>query len=142
MNGTAEATRLVERWVEAVNTVDIPGTVALSDADVELAGPRGATRGQKQLRDWVERAGLRTTTRRTFAKDQRVVLLQDAEWRDPKGTPIAASVIATSFLVAGGRVVSVRRYDQLDAALRDAGMNEADEIRPEGQGPRDQASGL
>jgi hypothetical protein len=128
MNGTAEAIRLVEQWVEAVNAADIPGAVALSDADVELVGPRGASRGQKQLRDWVERAGLRMTTRRAFAREQRVVLLQDAEWRDPKGTPIAASVIASSFVVAGGRVVSVRRYDQLDAALRDARLDDRDEV--------------
>ena len=123
-----ESLALVERWVEAVNAADIPAAVSLSAQEIEMAGPRGTTHGQRQLRDWVERAGLRMTTTAAFVREDRVVLLQRAEWRDAKGTPIAEAIIASRFVVAGGRVVSVTRYDQLDAALRDAQLGDQDRV--------------
>lgn len=123
----AAAVQVVSEWVAAVNAQDIPGVVARSTRDVVLGGPRGSARGQKELRDWVERAGLQMTTDRVFAAGTRVVLLQQAAWRDRRGLVIAEATVANRFEVAGDRVSAVTRYDSLSGALADAGLTEADE---------------
>ena len=119
---------VVRRWVAAVNALDVPAVMACSAADIELGGPRGTTRGQPRLREWVERGGLRMETERTFAADNRAVLVQRVTWRDRAGMTIAEASIANRFVVAGDRVSLVVRYDSLTEALRDAGLGEGDEV--------------
>jgi hypothetical protein len=118
---------VVRRWVAAVNDARVLDVMALSAGDIEVGGPRGSGRGQPLLREWVERAHLNMHTRRAFARDDRVVLLQRAAWRDDKGTPIAEAIIANRFRVADGRVAAIVRYDDLDVALHDAHLSEQDE---------------
>lgn len=122
--------QVVYAWVSAVNAQDIPEVVARSARDIVLGGPRGTARGTRELRDWVERAGLQMTTERVFAADTRVVLLQQAVWRDPRGLTIGEATIATRFEVTGNRVGRVMRYDSLPEALSAAGLSEADEHPP------------
>ena len=42
----------------ALNAGNVERVIALSTADVEVGGPRGAGRGADLLRDWVARAGI------------------------------------------------------------------------------------
>jgi limonene-1,2-epoxide hydrolase len=122
------ALEVVRRWVAAVNALDIPAVMACSAGDIELGGPRGTTRGQPRLREWVERGGLRMDTRRTFAAGDRAVLAQRVPWRDRAGMAIAEASIASRFAVSGDRITAVVRYDSLLEALEDAGLSEEDEV--------------
>lgn len=120
---------VVREWTLAVNVADVPGVMARSTGDVQLGGPRGFTRGQPKLREWVERTRLHFETRRTFASGDRVVLFGRAIWRDQGGLTIAEADMATRFIVAGGRVGVVVRHDDLDEALAAAELTAADEVR-------------
>jgi SnoaL-like domain len=125
-----KTTALVQAWVAAVNARDVPGVMARSSRDVEVRGPRGVTRGQPHLRDWVERTGVHLVTERTFARGEWVVLAQHATWRDQAGLTIANGPLAHCFTVAGERVVLVARHGSLAGALKEAGLTEADEVLP------------
>ena len=119
---------VVRHWVAAVNAMDVPAVMARSAGDIQLGGPRGTSRGQPKLREWVERARLRMETERTFASSDRVVLVQRATWRDQAGMTIAEASITHRFVVSDDRVSAVVRYDSLTEALRDAALTEHDEI--------------
>ena len=102
--------------------------MAWSSGEVEMHGPRGVTRGQPQLREWVERTGVHLATERTFARADTVVLAQQATWRDQAGLTIARGPLAHRFTVAGDRVTLIARHDDLVGALKEAGLTEADEV--------------
>jgi hypothetical protein len=125
-----DTTAVVQAWVAAVNARDVPGVMARSSGNIEVRGPRGVTRGQPQLRDWVERTGVHLVTERTFVRGDTVVLAQHATWRDQAGLAIASGALAHHFTVADGRVVLMARHEHLADALREAGLTEADEALP------------
>src|SRR5262245_52231941 len=126
MNTTA----VVQAWLAAVNARDVPGVMACSSGDIEVCGPRGVTRGQPQLRDWVERTGVHLETERTFARGEIVVVAQQATWRDQAGMTIASGPLAHRFTVSDERVVLIARHEHLADALKEAGLTEADEVTP------------
>src|SRR5258708_30740143 len=66
-------TAIVQAWQAAANQQDIDRLLALSDANIEIVGPRGSGYGHQLLRDWIARAGLQLTTLRTFTCAQTVV---------------------------------------------------------------------
>ena len=123
-----KTTAVVQAWIAAVNARDVPGVMARSSRDIEVRGPRGVTRGQPQLRDWVERTGVHLVTERTFARSDTVVLAQHATWLDQAGLTIASGPIAHRFTVSDERVVLVARHEHLADALNEAGLTEADEV--------------
>ena len=123
---------VVGEWVGAVNALDVRRVMARSAGDIEMGGPRGVTRGQPSVREWVERAKLHMETRRAFSSGDRVVLLQRVTWRDHQGLTIAEASIAHRFVVAGDRIAVVFRHETLDDALRAAGLTEADAIATSG----------
>lgn len=119
---------LVRDWQDAANRGDAARLLALSDPAIEGAGPRGACQGHAALRAWLARAGLRLTTLRAFARGDAVVLAQRGVWHDlDSGAVTGERDLATAFRVAGGMVARVARYDDLAAALADAGLAAADE---------------
>ena len=115
-------------WHEAVNRGDADALVALSDADIEVGGPRGSARGRALLRDWLDRAGIQLEPRRWYASSAELVVEQVATWRSPDGTLTDPQSIATSFSVEGGLVTRTVRYDSLMEALAAAGLTFQDEI--------------
>ena len=119
---------VVHAWLVAVNALDIPGVMAWSTGDVEVTGPRGTSRGQPALREWVERARLHLETQRSFASGDRIVLWQRATWRDPHGLVVAETDVANRFVVSGDRISTIVRYDVLEPALEDARLTASDEI--------------
>lgn len=125
---TPSAVSVVRAWHQALNANDLDRLVALSSDDVEVGGPRGASRGAQVLREWVGRAGVRLAPRRTFHRDQTVVVEQHAEWRAAENGEVTGQLTPASiFVVRGGRVISVIRYPDLVSALAAAGLREADE---------------
>ena len=122
--------RLVQAWQEAVNAGDVERLVALSDADVEVGGPRGSGRGAQLLREWMDRAGISLHPRRVFARGGTVVVEQLAVWRPTEpGEDASRQEIATVFRVRDGRVDRVIRHPDLESALMAAGLSASDEVR-------------
>ncbi len=121
---------VVEAWQAAANQADIERLLSLSDANIEIVGPRGAAHGHQVLRDWMGRAGLTLTTQRLFAKGDTVVAAQHGVWRSVEtGKFVGASDVASRFRVTVGKVGQYARHDTLAEALHDAGLNEQDEVQ-------------
>ena len=69
------------------------------------------------LRDWAERSGIQLTPGQyVWRPDGSVALEQSARWRSESGALTEPQTVASVFRVVDGRVSSVRRYDDLEAA--------------------------
>src|SRR3954465_4577561 len=120
---------VVDSWIDAANRQDVETLLALSDPDIESVGPRASARGHQVLRDWLARAGAALQTRRTFARGSTVVLAQRVVWRAPgSGEVVGEADVASAFLVDGERVARYARHDELAVALKEAGLDESDEV--------------
>lgn len=123
---------LVLEWQDAANQQDSDRLAELSTPDIEVVGPRGSGHGRQLLREWLARAGLHLTTVRAFARDDRddvVVLAQRGVWRSVEtGAATGERDLASRFRVDGQQVAQFARYDSLDLALAEAGLQEADEL--------------
>ena len=119
---------IVRAWHDSVNRGDADALVALSDAEIEVGGPRGSARGSAVLRDWLDRAGIRLEPRRWFASPAELIVEQVATWPAAGGAVTDPAVLASSFVVEGERVMRTVRYGSLEEALAAAGMSMQDEI--------------
>jgi hypothetical protein len=123
------AVELLQRWHRAVNRGDADEAASLSSADVEVGGPRGAARGREVLHEWVRHAGINLEPVNFFARDETVVVAQAARWKDPDSGELGpAQTAASVFVVHRDCVSSVRRYEDLDAALSASGLSRADAV--------------
>ena len=125
---------VVEDWLAAVDAGDAARLTALTAAEVDLVGPRGAVRADRSvLAGWLARAGFSAESRRWFCGgDGRVVVEQDARWVDvASGRGQGRARIASEFLVdpVGRLVVRYVRHDAgTAAALAAAGLSARDEV--------------
>lgn len=115
MTSTPAAT--VHAWLAAVNAADTEAVLALSAPDIAMVGPRGTATGHEVLRGWLLHAGATFETLATHARGESVVVAQRGVWGDGD-----AVEVATRFRVTAGRVVELERYDNLEDALRAAGI--------------------
>jgi SnoaL-like domain len=130
--GGVSEVHVVEAWHAALNEGDVDRLVVLSHPDVEIGGPRGVGRGVQLLREWVDRANVRLDPRRVFRRRSTVVVEQTGQWRSAEsGAVIGSQTVASVFAVCEGLVTSLVRYDDLSEALKTAGLDQSDEIRPE-----------
>ena len=119
-------------WHEALNAGDAERLASLSHPEVEVGGPRGAARGRQVLKDWVGRANVRLEPLRSFHSGRTVVVQEAATWRDPEtGETTGEATIATVFVLDEVLVSRIFRHDNLEDALRGAGLDRSDEIRSE-----------
>lgn len=122
---------IVRAWQDAANELDVDLLLELSDPDIEIVGPRGSGYGHQLLRDWLGRAGLRLETLRVFTRGNMVVVAQRGVWRSVEtGEVTGENDVASRFRVDldGRRVSQVAWHDSLDAALKEAGLDYADEV--------------
>lgn len=125
-----DAVTLVQAWLNAVNQQAGDQLVALSDANIEIIGPRGSAYGQAILRDWLGRAGLVLETQRLFTRHDVVVVAQHGVWRSVEtGDVIGEADVASVFRVKDGHVMQYARYDTLQEAFAKSGLTEADEVK-------------
>lgn len=118
---------MVRAWHDALNRGDIDAVAALVTEDIEVGGPRGATRGVAVMRDWAGRAGIRLDPLRTYQRGPTLVVEQQASWRLPEtGELQNTEVVASVFVVQDRRIGLVVRYPGLTAALAAAALSEAD----------------
>lgn len=119
-------------WHEALNAGDAERLAALSHPEVEIGGPRGVARGRQVLKEWVGRANVRLEPLRAFRSGRTVVVEEAATWRDPEtGEATGEATVATVFKLDRGLVAGIFRHDNLEDALRSAGLDEADRVRSE-----------
>ena len=93
-----------------------------------MGGPRGTGTGPDLLREWVGRANVAMTPKRWFAKDDIVIVEQDAVWRDKAGEEMGRQDVTTTFRIRDGKIAGIYRHDNLAASLTLAGLDAADEI--------------
>lgn len=122
---------VVHAWLAASNAADAERLLALTDPDVEIIGPRGTERGRHILRAWLARAAAQFQTERVFSTGERVVVEQLGVWHAPDGQVTGQSRVASRFVVRGGRVQLVQRYDSLAEALSHAEISPADRAASE-----------
>ena len=120
-------TDTVLAWLAAVNVGDAETAIERTAPDVAIIGPRGTGRGRDVLQAWLTHAGAAFATRAVYAGGDAVVVAQRGVWRDPASGAARGEVeVATRFRVADGRVAELQRYEELGAALGDAGLSAAD----------------
>lgn len=120
---------IVKEWIDAVNNQDAERITELSDSNMEFTGTRGSGHGIDLVRDWLLRVGLMLDSKRTFARDNAVVVEAHGVWRSVEtGEFIGDADEGWRFEVEDGRVVVVERFDDLNDALTVAGLQESDEI--------------
>jgi len=120
---------IVHAWQDAANRRDIDRLLELSDPHIEITGPKGSGHGHQLLRDWLDRAGLTLQTQRAFVRGETVVLAQHGTWQSTAGGEATGEQdLASRFRVDEGRVTQYARYDTLDAALAEAGLDAGDEM--------------
>jgi hypothetical protein len=130
--GGVSEVHVVEAWHAALNEGDVERLVGLSHPDVEIGGPRGVGRGVQVLREWVDRTNVHLDPRRVFRRGCTMVVEQAGQWRSAEsGEVIGSQTVASVFAVCDGLVTSLVRYDDLSEALKTAGLDQSDEIRPE-----------
>lgn len=116
--------------MDAANRSDAERLLELSHADIEVVGPRGSGFGHQLLVAWLSRAGLTVDTLRAFVRGDSVVVEQHGVWRSiDTGEVTGERDLASRFRVEGGKVMQFQRYDTLDAALGDAGLDYADDVQ-------------
>ena len=131
-HGGVSEVHVVEAWHAALNEGDVDCLVGLSHPDVKIGGPRGVGRGVQLLREWVDRANAHLDPRRVFSHGSTVVVEQAGQWRSAEsGKVIGSQTVASVFAVCDGMVTSLVRYDDLSQALKAAGLDQSDEIRPD-----------
>jgi ketosteroid isomerase-like protein len=118
---------VVLAWHAALNAADTDRLLSVSAADVEVGGPRGSNRGADVLREWVARAHILLEPARWHAAGDRVVVEQSARWQRPEGQMSESQTVASAFRVEGGKVASVMRYADFQAALASAGLDGSEE---------------
>ncbi|HEY7270091.1 MAG TPA: nuclear transport factor 2 family protein [Dehalococcoidia bacterium] len=91
--------------------------------DVELGGPEGEGQGHDLLREWFDRSGLSLELGAFLQRGEVVVVSQEAQWSSGAGGAGAVETVASVFRVRDGIIVSIHRYQDLDAALAAGGIS-------------------
>lgn len=123
MSVSSQEVEVVLAWHAALNAGDTDRLVALSTADVEVGGPRGAGRGAELLREWVERARIQLEPVRWRARAEHVVVEQNASWQTSEAETTEPQTLASAFRVEGGKVASVVRYADFESAVESARLD-------------------
>ena len=120
------AVAVVRLWHVALNAGDVDTLVATCADDVQIAGAHGG-RGLAAVREWLTRTGFSATPTRWFCGGEgHVVVEQQARWRYRDG--MVAGVVASAFVVRGGRIHRHERFDELATAMTMYGLRAVHEL--------------
>ncbi|MDQ3696057.1 MAG: nuclear transport factor 2 family protein [Chloroflexota bacterium] len=130
---TASPVEVVQIWHDALNEGNVDRLLDHVTDDVEVVGPRGASRGAAVIREWAGRAGMQLVPVQWFARGDQVVVEAEAAWTDARTGVVSEPVLAaTAFRVVDDRIVRLARYDDVGTALNAAGLAESDMLLIEG----------
>lgn len=114
-----------DKWTESVNRKDVAAVLKISDRNVELIGPRGASAGHDILAEWVKNSGIHLSTKSRYAKGDCVVYEQEGRWENENG-----HVMVYTFMeMKEGKVKRIARFDSLDEAFGYCTMSEEDLVK-------------
>ncbi|MCI0440419.1 MAG: nuclear transport factor 2 family protein [Chloroflexi bacterium] len=122
---------IVRKWHAALNGGDVDELVTLVQGDVEVGGPRGASRGAQVVREWFGRANVRLNPTRFFCRKNTIIVEARGEWLSEGGRAAGAQDVATVFVVKDGLISRIVRYDDLESAFRETGLDLSFEIKVE-----------
>ncbi|UQU61795.1 hypothetical protein COUCH_22415 [Couchioplanes caeruleus] len=117
---------LINAWHDAVNNRDLAAAEATVTDRVEVSGPRGAhTISAREFADWIIRSGIRLHPLSAHRVDDvTTVIEQEATWPDDADADAVTTppiLVATMFKIRDGGLSTIRRFDSLHDALREAG---------------------
>lgn len=121
----ASTWEVVHEWHTVLNDGDVGQLTSLVREDVEVGGPRGTARGVQVLRDWFGRANITLTPTRYFSRDEFVVVEEEGEWISAN----SKQIVTTAFVVTDGLIAHIMRYDNLESALKEAGLDESHRVQ-------------
>jgi hypothetical protein len=118
-----EAVKIVNAWHTTLNNGNMDELVTLVDENVAIHGPRGVAQGKAIFREWFARANAQFIPLRWFNRDSVVVVEQEGRWLSPEtGEVTGQQILATAFVVEGGVIRQILRYDSLEESLNAAGL--------------------
>ena len=112
---------IIEGWHSAVNAGDYEHLCALTSRDIELVDPRGSSRGQDVLRQWLGQAAFTAEPLRWFCASSGRVVVEQRDATEER-------IVASAFRVVNGRVVRYQRFDALGDALASCALTDDDEV--------------
>lgn len=124
-----EALDIVVAFHNLLNAREADKLLELAADDIRIGGPRGSGTGKDLLYEWVGRANVTMTPRRTLAQDGIVVVEQLGEWKSAEtGEVTGSQTVASVFRIADGKIVGLARYGSFGEAANKAGLDEGDEV--------------
>jgi len=85
--------------------------------------------GVQVFREWFGRAEIQLTPLRYFHKGNVVVAEEEGVWHSPDdGRETGRQMVSSLFTLGNGLITTIKRFDTLPAALREAGLDESDEV--------------
>ncbi|TAA72051.1 nuclear transport factor 2 family protein [Planococcus salinarum] len=121
MTGTIET---AEKWTEKVNAKDVGAVLEISDHNIELLGPLGASEGHETLAEWIRNSDIRLATKSHYAKGDCVICEQEATWEHESGHV----TVYTFMEIREGKVHRIGRFDSLDEAFGYCPLSEEDKV--------------
>ncbi len=123
-----EEINIADKWIDACNTQDVDALSEITSPTIEISGPRGSGYGKVLLVDWLERTGLTLETLSIYGRKGLLVYEQLARWNGKEGRTAGEANVASVIKVRDGKVVFISRFDDLDKALKAAGLQETDKV--------------
>lgn len=106
---------IVQKWHGAVNARDDRALADCLAEDVALGGPRDVRSGRQEAIDWVHRSGIQITPENWHPVDDRELVVEErATWPNNDDSVL----IYVRYRVEGGMITAIRRFTDLEVALR------------------------
>ncbi|MGM7700425.1 DUF3224 domain-containing protein [Pseudalkalibacillus sp. Hm43] len=119
---------IADQWLDACNALEIEALLEITSPTIEISGPRGSGFGKGLLVDWLERTGLKLETLSIYGRKGVLVYEQHAKWSGQEGRTAGEANAASVLKVKDGKVAFIARFDSLEKALKEAGIQESDKV--------------
>src|SRR5699024_12683548 len=101
-----------DQWIEYCNDQDIEGMAGITSEELEVHGPKGtATIDKTGFKEWMERANLTLETFEYYARDNKVVMVQQGIWLDTDGTVKGEQGVYTVLVFDSEKVGALGRFE-------------------------------
>lgn len=123
-----EEVNLADKWMDACNAQDVDTLLEITSPTIEISGPRGSGYGKGLLVEWLERTGFTLETLSIYGRKGTLVYEQLATWSGQEGRTESEANTASVIKVKNGKVTYISRFDNLEKALKTAGLLETDKV--------------
>ncbi|WP_408009776.1 DUF3224 domain-containing protein [Pseudalkalibacillus sp. A8] len=119
---------IADKWIDACNAQDVDALLDITSPTIEISGPRGSGYGKVLLVEWLERTGLTLETLSIYGRKGSLVYEQLASWKGQEGRTPGEANVASVIKVRNGKIAFISRFDDLEKALKSAGLQETDKV--------------